>query len=185
MGQYYRIIFLKAEDSDSSTKATVDIIECWTEPHAYEEGSKLMEHSYLNTDMMKDIEYHLSPEGALYRSRLVWAGDYAVEEKGRDMNLYHMCKEESSGKKMTSSNVCYTTDCQYILNHTKKQYVDKKNLPNDIHPLPLLTSDGNGAGSGDFRGTDEILCGDWARDVISMERVLPEGYTELVCRFEE
>jgi len=184
MGQYYRIIFLKAKDSDSSTKATDDTIECWTEPYDYKEGSKLMEHSYLNLVMMKDIEYHLSPEGALYRSRLVWAGDYAVEEKGCDMNLYHMCKENKD-KKMTPPNVCYTTDCHYIVNHTKKQYVDKKNLLNDIHPLPLLTADGNGAGGGDFRGTDEILCGDWARHVISMEHVLPEGYTQLVCRFKE
>ena len=184
MGQYYRIIFLKAEDSNSSAKATVDTIECWTKPYDYREGSKLMEHSYLDNNMMKDIEYHLSPEGAFYRSRLVWAGDYAEYEEGHDMNLYHMC-EENNGKKMTPPNVCYTTDCQYILNHSKKQYVDKKNLPNDIHPLPLLTAEGNGAGYGDFRGSNEILCGEWARNVISMERVLPEGYTELVCRFEE
>ena len=54
-----------------------------------------------------------------------------------------------------------------------------------IHPLPLLTAEGNGRGGGDYYGSDMELVGTWARDVISVERQVPEGYSELVCNFTE
>jgi hypothetical protein len=76
-----------------------------------------------------------------------------------------------------------TKDYPYLVNHTKKQYVDKRK--EEIHPLPLLTAEGNGAGGGDYRGDNEILCGDWARDVISIETEPPVGYEELLCKFRE
>ena len=41
-----------------------------------------------------------------------------------------------------------------------------------IHPLPLLTCEGNGRGGGDFRGNNPWI-GKWARDVISIEKKLP------------
>jgi len=47
-----------------------------------------------------------------------------------------------------------------------------------------LTCEGNGAGGGDYRRHNEELCGTWARDVVSVNRTMPEGYTELQCEFE-
>jgi hypothetical protein len=54
-----------------------------------------------------------------------------------------------------------------------------------IHPLPLLVSEGNGSGGGDYFGHNQDLCGTWARDIISVEDSIPEDYKELVCDFAE
>ena len=71
---------------------------------------------------------------------------------------------------------------RYVINHDTKEYVDKNNVPDKdgwkIHPLPLLTCEGNGRGGGDFRGESELV-GLWSRNLISVSEKLPEGYTEL------
>jgi hypothetical protein len=54
-----------------------------------------------------------------------------------------------------------------------------------IHPLPLLTAEGNGRGGGDYRGNYNNLCGIWSRDSISVANEVPEGYTALECNFRE
>lgn len=76
------------------------------------------------------------------------------------------------------------------MNHTKKLIVDMSTAAADsrgfrIHPLPLLTAEGNGRGGGDYHGAHETLVGSWARDVISIEKELPVGYTRLEVNFEE
>lgn len=71
---------------------------------------------------------------------------------------------------------------RYLVNHTKKvcldlnaeqgtgeTWNDKKKTPIIIHPLPLLTSSGNGNGGGDYHGTNMAIVGSWAGDIISME----------------
>ena len=76
---------------------------------------------------------------------------------------------------------------KYIVNHDKKQFVDKTKVPKDadgwrIHPLPLLTCEGNGRGGGDYHGKSELV-GSWARDIISVETKkadFPKDYTELI-----
>ena len=72
---------------------------------------------------------------------------------------------------------------RYIINHSKKQFVDKTKAPKQenfaLHPLPLLTCEGNGRGGGDYRD-DAPIVGKWARDIISVEEVAPEGFEELV-----
>ena len=76
-----------------------------------------------------------------------------------------------------------TTRFRFVVNHTKKQFVDKTKLAScggyTIHPLPLLTCEGNGRGGGDYRG-DSSLVGSWARDVISVEVDAPEGFEEII-----
>ena len=62
-----------------------------------------------------------------------------------------------------------------------------KKIPNwgaKIHPLPLLTCEGNGRGGGDFSGENEFV-GSWARDVVSIEFDAPEGFTEIFPNFRE
>jgi hypothetical protein len=115
----------------------------------------------------------------------VWAGDYADEEpdlkiikEGEecDANLYSLCNDENEIKPKVSKTDTYP----YILNHTKKLFVDKNKVPEikdwegaKIHPLPLLTCEGNGRGGGDFRGDEKGIVGSWARDVISVEKTNP------------
>lgn len=81
---------------------------------------------------------------------------------------------------------------RFIVNHTKKEFVDKRKVPSiggwRVHPLPLLTSSGNGRGGGDYHPIDDSdgkFVGSWAGDVISVEPVKPEGFTEIRPNFRE
>ena len=168
MGQYYKLIIL----SESG-----DIIRAWAEPMYI----KLMEHSYQDTPFMNGVEYILSIKGMFYKSRIVWAGDYS-DIKETDENLYSLVNYENPIHKNKMITMTNTTIIQYIVNHSKKLYVDKTK-EKDIHPLPLLVSEGNGKGGGDYYGHNEELCGTWARDIISMESTIPDGYMELLCHF--
>ena len=199
MGQYYKVIIL----ADN-----MEIIRVWISPSSYSSGSKIMEHSYLNNNFMNAMEYLISPGGMFYKSRIIWAGDYAdaeegkVNEDGEDLNLYHI-SEEQYGKNITpyinekfiEQFIENMDRYRFIVNHTKKLYVDKQKCKKDdyeniIHPLSLLVSDNcNGRGGGDFSGTNEELCGTWTRNIISVEKsidkLIDEGYKELECNFEE
>jgi hypothetical protein len=110
-----------------------------------------------------------------YKSRIVWAGDYADAEPNSDKNLHSMC-EGKDPFVYRAPLVSYT----YLVNHTKKVYV-KKNA--GLHPLSLLTAEGNGRGGGDYDGPNMEMVGTWARDVISMENEAPD-YTLIECVFE-
>jgi hypothetical protein len=173
MGQYYHPIIL-AENSDNGKEIIRIYLYTWN----YVCGSKLMEHAYTDADVMKAFEYLLTPEGMFYKSRVVWAGDYADEEED-GKNLYHKCNED----KLLMPPVKDTSMYKYIVNHTKKQYISKENR--EIHPLPLLTAEGNGMGGGDYRGSNEMEVGSWARDCISLEKEIPIGFEELTLVFEE
>jgi hypothetical protein len=47
-----------------------------------------------------------------------------------------------------------------------------------------MTCEGNGRGGGDYRG-DEDYVGSWARDIISVSNVVPEGYSEFMFNLVE
>ena len=165
MGQYYVAVIL-AEDGT--------YIRSWLSPHRYNNGAKLMEHSYLMNSFLDAIEILLGSRGIFYKSRLVWAGDYADPEPSSE-NLYTLANNiEDKHFIPTPSEMKY----RYIVNHTKKQYIDKMSLTNLIHPLPLLVSEGNGRGGGDYDGPNKHLCGTWARDVISMNDSVVDGFEE-------
>ena len=174
MGQYYKCVIL-AEKPEQGEK---EYIRTHVDPHVFQEGAKLVEHSYCNTGFMRAVEGLLCDGGAFYKSRIVWAGDYADPEPGSAENLYHSISEENIG----FTGPCCLYDNEFIVNHTKKEYVVKAG---QIHPLPLLTAEGNGRGGGDYHGADEDLIGTWARDVISVEMQAPQQYTMLVHNFGE
>ena len=167
MGQYFICVFL-AEDCK--------FIRAFVSPHNYMNGAKLVEHSYVGIPFMDAVEFMLSPQGMFYKSRIVWAGDYADdEEPGK--NLYSIAYNAEDKMVFLEKR----TDCKFILNHTKKLFINKDTL-GDIHPLAILTAEGNGRGNGDYHGSDEELCGSWARDVISVESS-DNGYTEFIHGF--
>jgi hypothetical protein len=187
MGQYYVAIILGERNL-----TTKEFIRMWMCPGGYSNGSKLTEHCYKTNKFVQAFEYLLTPEGMAYKSRAVWAGDYADKEPASDgeepMNLHSMT--DAQEQKVIRPPHRSTAEYRYIINHDKKQYVDKDSQRPDadgfiIHPLPLLLAEGNGQGGGDYRGNDEMKVGIWARDVISVEKEVPEGYTKLEVNFYE
>jgi len=167
MGQYYTAILL-----DKKKETIVANIQ----PYDYGSGSKLMEHSWMPNDFVKSVE------SLIYKNAMpvVWAGDYADNEDLKEDNLYSLAEEKTNLKPTTSLDI---SKSRYIINHDTNEYIDKEKVPTDadgyqIHPLPLLTCEGNGRGGGDFHGDSELV-GSWARDSISVSEDLPAGYTEL------
>lgn len=163
-------------------------------------GLKLMEHSWMNNPMVLIVESFLLPGNPWHKQPIVWAGDYADGEfhntynwmdhegniRTHEENLYDFCGDHN---KIKPKQVRLAKRYRYILNHTTNQYVDKTKVPADkdgwrIHPLPLLTCDGNGRGGGDYRG-DNAIVGSWVRHNISVDAVIPEGYTELIFDITE
>jgi len=202
MGQYYQIVILgEKPDADytEESKESCEIIRLELNPYNYQQGAKIMEHSYIGNELVSLVEYLLSPLGMFYKSRVVWAGDYADSEPQTRQNLYHAAPEPQ-----LLFSYCRDffrqQDYQYIVNHTKREFVDKqrclkqqsaKDMNNEdciiVHPLPLLVCEGNGRGGGDYCGPGEDDCGRWARDVISLERSKPsseKGYVEFIPKFK-
>ncbi|WP_418420173.1 hypothetical protein [Alistipes indistinctus] len=181
MGQYYHAVVLPPQ-SKKLTIAGAFI------PGDYKMWCKLMEHSWAENDFVRTVERHFSPGERFYKHRLVWAGDYADHEPGHDTDLYDLCENKSIKSKIDPVG----DEFKYLVNHTRKVYVDKTAMPKDsdgwqVHPLPLLTCEGNGRGGGDYFHDDpEVMLhvGSWARDIISVETEFPADYTELQVKFE-
>jgi len=177
MGQYYKAAILK------KNKMTV---KSWMYTHDYDNGLKLMEHSYIGNNFVDTFENQLisNPQ------RVVWGGDYADECKNRKSNIYDRCKDsiKIGPRDVKVDHETY----RFIVNHSKKLFVDKISVPEiahwegtRIHPLPLLTCEGNGRGGGDFRGDEKNIVGSWARDLISIEAELPKDYKQLKFNLKE
>lgn len=140
---------------------------------------------------MRCVESLLISGGAWHNKPIVWAGDYARAEEHIGENLFSIAEgaqRDGEGvsiklipKALSKSK---SKEYRYILNHDKKQYVDKEDVPSRdgwrIHPLSLLTAEGNGGGGGDFYGSDsKKMIGSWARNIISVEKTVPPGYMKI------
>lgn len=174
MGQYYQPIIL--------TKKEVIRFS----PHKYNEGAKIMEHSYFNTPMVGLVMKYLHDKKR-DDPHLVWQGDYG------EVLYIEVGKNQYDVKYLPSSdNVPKMTDTvfyRYIVNLDKGEYVDlvKCRERSDIHPLPLLTANGNGQGCGDYFGPRMELVGSWAGDHISVsdDRNDIAGKKEIEAYFNE
>lgn len=181
MGQYYKPSIL------GKNKKTV--IK-WLYSHSFSNGLKLMEHSWIGNGFVRAVESLLFKNPQI----IVWAGDYAENCKNRKTNIYSRATDAKEVKPVTDLT---DKECRYVVNHDKKLFVDTTKVPvtdtwvnpkdatdtfdYKIHPLPLLTSEGNGSGGGDFRGNDpKNIIGSWARNLVSIEQEAPSGYTELI-----
>lgn len=194
MGQYY-------------SPVNIETLE-YLYSHDYDNGLKLMEHSYIENNFMNVIENLLSPEGNWYKAPIVWAGDYADEARFlpaqaeehvlRNYNLYEYSNNQGTNIKPSIGSdeneeidnmQEKDTTLRFICNWTTKQFVDLDECPGSsfdmyVHPLSLLTCDGNGRGGGDFRGANRYT-GAWAGHRISMERYVPAGFARLKPDFKE
>lgn len=200
MGQYYKPVNVDTKD----WLYTHDYKQRWVRPDDkkvfyFGQGLKLMEHSYIGNKFMNAVETLLIPQGEWYKARIVWAGDYADHEKGYakrkegdneyDVNLYDISDNE--GKKLQPKSVNVHKKYHFLVNHTKKVFIDLNKIKADrdntgfkIHPLSLLTAEGNGRGGGDFHKEDNRI-GTWARDSISLEETAPVDFIEVNGQFEE
>lgn len=187
MGQYYHPISIEKKESLYS--------------HDYSNGLKLMEHSWIGNNFVGVVERLIAKGGSWFGTRIVWAGDYAdpeVDENGEiirreyqgkmyDVNLYEMFGENKINPKFEGEKPNY----RYVVNLDTKQFVDMKKVPisntwtnpktgkkniYQIHPLPLLTCEGNGLGGGDYIGEGEEIVGSWARNRVTMSTKKPAGY---------
>ncbi len=151
--------------------------------HSYGNGLKLMEHSWIGNNFVGAVETLLAAGGRWYKHEIVWAGDYEPDEVDAGANLFIL------GTKLEEH--VRSSDFRFVVNHTAKRFVDKYRsikLSSEwrIHPLPLLTCEGNGGGGGDFRGDDPRgLIGSWARHSISVADVAPEGFQEIIFDLTE
>lgn len=174
MGQYYKPISIEKMQ--------------YVYSHDYGNGLKLMEHSWIGNDFVGVVEDLIAEGGAWHGDRIVWAGDYADEEKGSKNNLFGMVERDKCKIKPVGTGAKY----RYVLNIDTKEYVDTnkvplsdvyvdetgKEWPYTMHPLPILTCEGNGRGGGDFHKSDPLV-GKWARNRVSVSNTEPKGYTEI------
>lgn len=170
MGQYYNPIILEKDN---------DTVKSYMYSHEYGSGLKLMEHSWMENEFVGAFESQLieNPQ------RVVWAGDYADKEPNGN-NLYCLCDKEL--KVCPAPIVVSAKEYPYLVNWTKGLYIDKRKVKDiegwSIHPLPLMTCEGNGRGGGDYRYNDvveEDLVGSWSRDLISVEKKVEKDFTEV------
>lgn len=187
MGQYFKGVILPMDYKENLTE-TAEVAE--TAWH-WDNGSKLMEHSYLDNNYVNLYVYLLSGKYKGYP--FVWCGDYADDIR------CHICNkpmDEYNDKTIIPYNFIPLNRYQkkdvpsvrmrYIFNYDTKQYVDLEKVEGDIHPLPILTCSGNGRGSGDYHGTDMDKVGIWAYGHIGVGDELPDNkYNELIVNFVE
>jgi hypothetical protein len=214
MGQYYKAIFINENQKPITSVSSYD----------FGSGAKLMEHSWLKNHFVRFVERQLmvTPQRVVWggdyadneepstltpmeiKSLVDEDSDYwnseVIKEKG--VNLYSL--SETIGKLTSNEEVKnkYEHDfkeiapltAKYLINHDKKQFVNKTKTPKDaegwqVHPLPLLTCEGNLRGGGDFRGKDENnIVGSWARNRISVttkKSDIPKEFQELIFDIKE
>lgn len=172
MVQYYYPVFLKKEGEGG------DPVRAWVNPTNYGTGLKLMEHTNRDSSLVASVASLIREDGYFGPTPLVWAGDYAEVEPGHeDLNLFKMCSESTE----ILPDEFDMSHYRYIVNHTKGQFVDRDRADKytNLHPLPLLTAEGNKFGPRDYP-VDHNLVGYWARDMISVTKKRPTGLVEII-----
>lgn len=203
MGQYYKPIVLK-----QNWKEEEQPIAGTLSPYDYDNGAKLMEHSYVGNGFVRAAMRMIEHIGKGKAVPFVWCGDYADPvdtpnhpvTKGEDgypaggIDLYSCAKvwlgEDKNSKeyeemKESIADADMMTK-KYIINETKKQFVcipDNEKNKWVIHPLPILCADGNGRGGGDYgyyASKNTKLVGTWAHDEIRLTstKADTEGYED-------
>lgn len=167
MGQYYKPALVQSGE--------IKVFDRTVKPECEYVMAKLTEHSWWQNPTCNAVAK------MLYRKtgRLFWCGDYA-EDAFSQMVWNWQCDlslENPEG---------FTLDGKYIVNWTKGQYIDCDKYKEEykdkegwvMHPLPLLTAQGNGQGGGDYHDSfinfDKV--GIWAGDDISVEDSAPIDY---------
>lgn len=119
-------------------------------------------------------------------------GEYVKNGMGKRIPVF---TEEQ--KKARLEELSEDTDLRFLINDDRKEYVDLWEVPSidgyRVHPLPLLTCDGNGRGGGDYNGLNNKMVGSWARNFIrvaehdwnTVKNLQESGYKKIVPNFME
>ena len=158
MGQYYRPVNVDTSQSLCPWKLGT--------------LAKLMEHSYLDDGLPATVMTLLASDWS--GARIVWAGDYADVEVGKDANLYDL----ATLLLVPSSSSLLSP--RFLINRDRREYIDLRQVSPQadgltLHPLPLLTAEGNGRGGGDYHGCDHRI-GLWAREHLAASDIAPTSY---------
>jgi len=195
MGQYYKPINLDKKQ--------------YVYSHDFGSGLKLMEHSWIGNQFVGVVEALIAKGGDWHGDRIVWAGDYADSETGAkemtytdsrsgevksfEPNLFDLIDDDVNPEMRVKP--AKRKSHRYVINLDTLEYVDTKKIPLSdvytddkgkewpyvIHPLPILTCEGNGRGGGDLHKESDLV-GKWARARVTVSTILPkahEGYKEM------
>ena len=169
MGQYYHPTMI--DDEGNIT---------WINTHAYDNGLKLMEHSYIGNSVMNAVFSQIKD----HPLRIAWMGDYSDGELGDPyehklmrtafLHIYSTVYGEEQEKHLIQPEpMAFDLDTAgwYLVNHTQRQYIsldaymsrnkweavwkdwrtgDTQEYEMCINPLSLLTACGNDRGGGDY-----------------------------------
>jgi hypothetical protein len=209
MGQYYKAVFLTEKNKPTG----------YVYSHEFGSGLKLMEHSWIKNPFVQFVERQLinKPMKLVWAGDYApnedpkTLSDYELKQladeknerwkfetlKEKGVNIYALSRlvgrlthDEDVKDIYEHKFQQLESKFKYLVNHTKKEFVDKSKVPNvdgwRAHPLPLLTCEGNEEGNGDYYSEDgKEFIGVWSRDLISVESIKPKGYTEIKPDFKE
>ena len=148
MGQYYKAYIKKKNEEPI-------VLSPWD----YDNGAKLMEHSWLGNDFVNAVYFLIDEEPA----RIGWIGDYS-DDASCDEKIYATCWENKSNETFVDVEYNFFVENDkiigkgYLINHDKEEFIDLKNYAIAaidcfgmvVNPLPILTAIGNGLGGGDY-----------------------------------
>ena len=214
MGQYYKAVFLTENNKPIASVSSYDFGNgAKLMEHSWEKNPfvRFVERQLMVSPQRVvwagDYADHENPKTITAREIKLLANEeseyWSAEKlKADGVNLYSLADTIGRITHTESVKSKYEHDykevapltAKYLVNLDKKQFVNKTKTPKDgdgwkIHPLPLLTCEGNGRGGGDFRINTEKnqgnveLIGTWARDrisVVSTKAEIPKDFTELV-----
>lgn len=173
MGQYYKPALINKNGDLKTFNA-----------HDYDNGIKLMEHSYIGNNFVAAILHELVGNPC----HVWWLGDYAKikDFKNNERRLFANERKKIWGKKHDVSpqdtDQTWKYDNAYLINLDKHCYIQLEKCVDDawqICPLPLLTAVGNGKGGGDYHGDigkEEV--GTWAGDEIMVSYTIPNSLSQ-------
>ena len=183
MGQYYKPSSLDKKEHVYS--------------HDYHNGLKLMEHSWVGNNFVMAVESLIAKGGRWFGDRIVWAGDYADAEEPKTphakypehmLNLYDLVEENKINPEVPKREYRYLVnlDTKEFVTISKSPVTERYKDPETgkvtlfkIHPLPLLTCEGNGRGGGDYHGESPLI-GKWARQRVIATNTKPTDCSEII-----
>ena len=184
MGQYYKTV-IKSDDG-------LGKLQKWSviHPHDYDNGFKLMEHSWVGNKFVNAVVTALIDRGLC---RVAHMGDYSDDSCIRVSNMRTKMEfyNKAWGKNYKNYQVYINEpvgrkDDVYIINESRQEYIrfmwqkpEGKENCWWVNAFMLLIAVGNGMGGGDYHGTNEDLVGRWAFDQIRVSTIEPEGYLKI------
>ena len=170
MGQYFKPVIIDKKSNKVIASLHTHDLNC---------GAKLMEHSYVGNIFVNTFATLINDEDGKYKGfPMAWAGDYSDEVDGKYnyWDLARIYRTDEDVKNLKAN------EYRYFINKTKKEFVDIEDCPKVkdmiVHPLPILTSMGNGR-SHDYDPKEGELkfIGSWAMDVVVSSNKCPNEKT--------